>query len=75
MTTGTQWQIGADTRVIVHPQDECDAARLFMADASYSVTLMPPTDPETYPQFTKFLEDLAEAASELAAVYQTPEQT
>ncbi|ALG07448.1 hypothetical protein [Kibdelosporangium phytohabitans] len=74
MTTGTEWQVGSDTRVIVHPQDECDPPRLFMADASNSLTLVPPTDREKVAEFTAFLADLADAAHELAVMClkQTP---
>jgi hypothetical protein len=67
MSTGTEWKVGPDSRVIYHPQDEDDPPRLFMADASYSVLLMPPSDRSRYPEFARFLGDLAEAARELAS--------
>ncbi|ONI77037.1 hypothetical protein ALI144C_33550 [Actinosynnema sp. ALI-1.44] len=70
MTAGTEWQVGSDTRVILHPQDEWGPVRLFLADASYSLTLVPPTDREKRAEFAAFLVDLAEAARELAAICQ-----
>lgn len=65
--TQTQWQVGPDSRVIYHPRDEWDPPRLFLADTTNSIVLAPPADRDRYQEFRQFLEDLAEAARELAS--------
>jgi hypothetical protein len=65
-TSQTSWKVGPHSRVIFHPHDEEDPPRVFMADVSTSVTLMPPSDRDRYPEFARFLEELAEAAHDLA---------
>ncbi|SMD27233.1 hypothetical protein [Kibdelosporangium aridum] len=70
MNVSTHWQVGSQSRVIVQPKDEWDPPRLFMADASSSVTLVPPADREQHPEFVQFLKELTEAARELGAMCQ-----
>nr|WP_042194425.1 hypothetical protein [Kibdelosporangium sp. MJ126-NF4]CEL21313.1 hypothetical protein [Kibdelosporangium sp. MJ126-NF4]CTQ96120.1 hypothetical protein [Kibdelosporangium sp. MJ126-NF4] len=72
MTVQTEWKVSSGTRVIVHPGDEWDPPRLFVADATYSVTLLPPNGAERCQEFVRFLEDLADGARELATVCQAP---
>jgi hypothetical protein len=72
MRIQTQWQVGPDSRVIVHPRDEFDPPRLFMADATTSVALVVPSDRARHPEFVQFLSDLAEAARELASECEVP---
>lgn len=72
MRTETRWQVGPDSRVIVQPRDDFDPARLFIADARTSLTLVVPSDPTQYPEFVQFLSDFADTAQELASECEVP---
>jgi hypothetical protein len=64
--TSWGWEVGADSSVLYQPHYGRQPPKLMLTAGVEWVTLAPPLDRAEYPQFTRFLRELREAAAIMA---------